>query len=147
MNYLNGVDPTVTSLIDKETDFTNNKRPSQQNLQWFAYWKITGEMLAVQGFVNAVSISPFGDVVVVGGNEFFSVWSRDSNLVSHSYSLHLLYGKELPKNVFAQNKREIDIGQIVQVEFADDGRSFVTLEQDNETMVRKVRIWYNKQVD
>ena len=83
----------------------------------------------------------------LGGNGFFTVWSRDQTLIDHSYSLHLLYGKDLPKKIFAQNKQEIDLGQIVQVEYADDGRSFATLEQDNETLKRRVRIWYNRDVD
>ena len=61
-------------------------------------------MLAILGFLNVISISPFGDAMVLAGNEFLSIWTRDNNnLSSHSYTLHLLYAKDLPKNIYALN--------------------------------------------
>ena len=81
--------------------------------------------------------------MVLGGNEFMSVWTRDSSLSAHSFSHHLFYAKALPKNVFAHGLLEMPVEQIIQSEVSRDGRSIICLEQDNSTKRRDIKIWYN----
>ena len=81
--------------------------------------------------------------MVLGGNQFISVWTRDSALSSHSYSQHLFYAKDLPKNVFAHGLLETPVEQIIQSEVSRDGRSIICLEQDNQTKKRQIKIWFN----
>jgi hypothetical protein len=79
----------------------------------------------------------------LGGNEFLSVWTRDTSLSSHSFSQHLFYSKEMPKMVFAQCLGEKPVGQVIQSEISRDGRTIICVEQDNESKKRSVKIWYN----
>ena len=53
-------------------------------------------------FFNTLSLSPLGDAMVMGGNECLSLWTRDSNFSTHSYTLHLFYAKDMPENLYAQ---------------------------------------------
>jgi hypothetical protein len=64
-------------------------------------------------FFNTLSLSPIGDAMVLAGNECLSLWTRDSNLSSHSYSLHLFYAKKLPENLYAQCLEQKNINQVV----------------------------------
>lgn len=81
--------------------------------------------------------------MVLGGNEFISVWTRDSAMSSHSYSQHLFYAKDLPKNVFAHGLLETPVEQVIQCEVSRDGRSIICLEQNNLTNKRQIKIWFN----
>jgi len=47
-------------------------------------------------FISTLSLSPLGDVMVMGANESLSLWTRDSNMSTHSYSVHLFYAKDEP---------------------------------------------------
>lgn len=101
-------------------------------------------MLVVNSFVNTVSITPQGDAIALAGNEFLSLWSRDSNIGTHSYTLHLYYAKSVTQKIYAQSIEEVpELGQVIQSSFTPDSRALVTLEQDNATGRRQVRVWYN----
>ena len=90
--------------MNTQTNGYNTQRPSTQILQWCEFWRCDPNMLAIQGFLNAIAISPFGDAMVLAGNEFLSLWTRDENNISqHNFTLHLLVAKELPKNIYALN--------------------------------------------
>jgi hypothetical protein len=128
-DYLNGIDLSVTQRITDLTKGANTFAPTRQHLKWKQYWRCSE--LSIQGFLNTLSLSPIGDFMVLGGNEFMSVWTRDSSLAAHSFSQHLFYAKSLPKNVFAQGLLETPIEQIVQSEVSRDGRCIICLEQHN----------------
>jgi hypothetical protein len=81
--------------------------------------------------LNTVSLSPHGDALALGGNEFLSLWTRDTSMSTHSYSVFLYYAKEVPKNMYAQCIEERDVLQVIQSEFSADGRTIITLEQSN----------------
>ena len=85
------MDYTVTARFDRITGKKNISRPSCQELKWFAYWKCSDTMLAVQGSLNDLAISSFGDAIVLAGTNFLSLWSRDDS-ANHSFTLSLLYG-------------------------------------------------------
>ena len=68
-------------------------------LKWIEYWRCDPKDLTFRSFLNTVSLSPHGDALVLGGNEFMSVWTRDTSMSTHSYSVYLYYAKEVPKNI------------------------------------------------
>ena len=140
-DYLNGIDLSVTQRITDKTKGGNTFVAARQYLKWKAYWR--SSELSVQGFLNTLSLSPIGDLMVMGGNEFMSVWTRDSALSSHSFSQHLFYAKDLPKNVFAHGLLETPVEQVIQSEVSTDGRSIISLEQDNKTKKREIKVWFN----
>ena len=47
--------------------------------------------------------------------------------------MYLYYAKDIPKGMYAQCLEEKEIEQIIQTEFSSDGRTFVTLEENNKT--------------
>lgn len=57
--------------------------------------------------------------------------------------MHLYYAKELPKNFYAHSLKHETIGQVIQSEFTPDSRAVVTLEEDNMSKERVVKVWYN----
>ena len=83
---------------------------------------------------------------MIAGNEFLSLWHRDSNMSSHSYSLHLYYSDTIDENLYAHSIKKTPVGQVIQTMFTSDSRCLVTLEQDNTTKQRQVRVWYNSSI-
>ena len=162
-SYLAGVDQKVTENLNSLLQgVTRGGRggsslalPRPQHLKWKAYWRCDESLLAAMmaigteesmtaSFISTLSLSPLGDVMVMGANESLSLWTRDSNMSTHSYSMHLFYSKdEPPKGLYAQCLEQRDIGQIIQSEFTRDSRAFLTLEQDNQSKQRSVNVWYN----
>lgn len=100
-------------------------------------------MLAFPGFLNTLSISPIGDILLLGGNEYLSLWTRDSRISAHSFTQIMFYGANPPKDLYAQEIAQTQVGQVIQSEFSRDGRLFITLELDNKTKKRSLHVWYN----
>lgn len=143
-SYLNGIDSRVTQQMSELTKGGNTFAPKQQQLKWKQYWKCDAQMLAFPGFLNTLSLSPVGDVLLLGGNEYVSLWTRDSNMSAHSFTQTMFYAKEPPKDLYAQEIVQTQVGQVIQSEFSRDGRLFITLEQDNTTQKRSLHVWYNQ---
>jgi len=48
--------------------------------------------------------------VFLCGNGFLSLWTRDSNLSSHSFSMKLYYAQDLPEKFYAHSLKEVEMG-------------------------------------
>jgi hypothetical protein len=82
-----------------------------QHLKWKEYWRCDPKLLVINSFLNTVSITPQGDAIALAGNEFLTLWSRDTNISTHSFTLHLYYAKKLPENLYAHSIQSIpDLG-------------------------------------
>ena len=91
-SYLNGIDEKVTREMGARLKTINSfQSPTRQHLKWVEYWRCDPKLLVFSSFVNSVSLTPQGDAMCIAGNKFLSVWTRDSNMSTHSYSLHLYY--------------------------------------------------------
>ena len=99
--YLIGLDQKVTQEHLKKYKNACFNTPKQQHLKWREYCRCEESMLVMESFLNTVSLSPLGDVLFLGGHKFLSVWIRDANMASHSYSNHLFYAEQVPKNIIA----------------------------------------------
>ena len=143
-SHLITIDSKVTRdevMAHKDIHF---QMQNEQHLKWREYWRCD---LTLPSFVNCISLTPQGDAFALSGNEFLTLWTRDTNLSAHSFTMNLFYATKLPENLYAHCVDTIpDLGQIFSSEFTADSRTLVTLEQNNETKTRKVRVWYNKKV-
>lgn len=91
--YLNGIDNAVTQKIYAMKRRSTATQQAPQFLKWKEFWRCDPKVLIFGSFLNTVSLSPFGDALVLGGHEFLSLWTRDTNMSSHSYSMYVYYAK------------------------------------------------------
>lgn len=143
-SHLMTIDSKVTRdyvMAHKDIQF---QMQNEQHLKWREYWRCD---LSLPSFVNCISLTPQGDAFALSGNKFLTLWTRDTNLSSHSFTMNLFYAPNLPENLYAHCVDTIpDLGQIFCSEFTADSRTLVTLEQNNETKARKVRVWFNSKI-
>jgi len=113
--YLNGLDLKVTEEMGSRVkNMMAIQTKGAMHLKWTEYWSCDPKNLEIQSFLNTISLTPQGDALTLGGNEFFSIWARDSNMSAHSYSQHLYFAKEVPKDLYAHSiETKPDLGQII----------------------------------
>ena len=109
-SYLNGVDRIITEKLGRyKSGYNNPMQQAQQVLKWKEFWHCDPKLLVIGSFLNTVSLSAYGDALVLGGNEFVSLWTRDRNMSTHSYSMYVYYAKEVDANMYAQCLEQKDI--------------------------------------
>jgi hypothetical protein len=99
VGYLNGIDTKTSRVMDDLKKNNNAKQPAEQFLGWTEFWRCDEKLLAIQGFLNTISISPIGDVFILGGDQFLSLWTRDTNLAAHSYTMQLFMARNPPSDL------------------------------------------------
>jgi hypothetical protein len=125
--FLNGLDMKTTIVFDQFKHGKNLKRPSEQVLQWVEYWRCESKFLFLQSFLNTVTLSPIGDILVFGGDGYLSIWTRDSSISQRSFSLKGYQSEQPPKDLVCPIIQSKRVDQIVQSDFSADGRFIVTL--------------------